>query len=110
MFEIFKKCNSSRRNLSIFLTAIALLSGCASASGPVQSGRTAKSAGYGERRLLTSDGKNMQQMMSKAEDYERAGDASLKRGDIATGFINYMTALRWSRTERPSPIRPAGSF
>ncbi len=86
-----------------FLAAGLLLSGCATN----KSGTLARSGNYGnrsDRKLITPDGKKVEENLNPAEEYEHLGDINLQRGDVTTAFVNYAKALQ------VEPGRPSASY
>ncbi len=76
-----------------FVAVAVLLTGCATNNaGAIQ--RVGKYGVLGERKLLTTEGKKVDQPMNSAEEYERLGDINLQREDITAAFINYTKALQ----------------
>ncbi len=79
--------------LLCFLVVAISLAGCATTNVGAPS-KTAHYDNHIERRLITPDGKKVEENLNSAEEYERLGDINLQRGDITTAFVNYSKALQ----------------
>ena len=84
---------TERIALLICLATVILLSGCATTNvgAPSKSGNIGNRS---ERKLITPDGKKVDETVATAEEFERLGDINLKKGDLTTAFVNYTKALQ----------------
>ncbi len=95
-----------RMSFLFCLATILALSGCATTNVGAIS-KPGNHAGIGERRLLTPDGKKVEEVVNTAADYEHLGDLNLTRGDITTAFVNYTKALE-KEPKRTSALYKTG--